>query len=157
MIFFKKKINQKGVAHSLTLGSTSSNMEASETKWSEAPFGLSLLLRKAYGNPAQGADNDLSRRSGAIVDPRLSIILQKFDLKRLNRMCNERGCRKPPSKKTMIFEANKLTSERKELVLLNLCTGHFAELKRFLRDLDELTGEDKAIVTETFETGYVTH
>ncbi len=91
------------------------------------------------------------------MDPRLDLIAQRFDLKKLNRRCNEKNCEKIPSKRTLIFETNKLTMEKKELVVLNLCIKHFENLERFLSELGELTEEDRTINTEVFETGYVTY
>lgn len=90
------------------------------------------------------------------MDPRLELIAQSFDLKKLDRRCNEINCGKIPSKRTLIFETNE-TGEKKDLVMLHLCTKHFEELKSFLRELGELTEEDKTIGTEMTETGYVTY
>ena len=91
------------------------------------------------------------------MDPRLDLIAQSFDLKKLDRRCNEKNCGKIPSKRTLIFELNELTAEKKELVMLHLCTKHFESLERFLRELGELTEKDKTIGTKVFETGYVTY
>jgi hypothetical protein len=91
------------------------------------------------------------------MDPRLNIIIQNFDLRKLDRTCNDRNCQKPPSKKTTVFELNQTNMEKKELVVLNLCTEHFTGLKRFLRELAELTERDKAIGVDVLETGYITH
>jgi len=91
------------------------------------------------------------------MDPRLNLIAQSFELRRLDRRCNEKDCGKIPTKKTLISEINRLNMEKRELVILNLCTEHFEKLKRFLRELGELTERDKIIDIETKETGYVTY
>lgn len=91
------------------------------------------------------------------MDPRLSLIAQSFDLKKLDRLCNEKDCKKPPSKKTLISETDKLTMKKRDLVILNLCTKHLEHIKKFLREMDELTARDKVIGVEVLETGYVTH
>lgn len=91
------------------------------------------------------------------MDPRMGVIIQGFELRKLDRMCNGRECKKPPSKKAMIFETDDMTGEKKELVMLHLCTRHSEGLKRFLNDLGELTEKDKTIGIETTETGYVTY
>ena len=91
------------------------------------------------------------------MDPRMGIIIQSFELRKLDRVCNNKECKKPPSKKTTIFEIDDATGERKELVMIHLCTNHFSGLKMFLNKLGELTEKDKVIGTETTETGYVTY
>lgn len=91
------------------------------------------------------------------MDPRLNLIIQSFELRKLNRKCNDRECEKSPSKKTTVFELDNSNMEKKELVVLHLCTKHFEKLKMFLRELDELTEKDKTIGIETKEIGYITH
>ena len=87
----------------------------------------------------------------------MELIIKRFELRKLDRICNNEGCQKPPSKKTTILENDTETGDRKELVMLHLCTHHLEGLKRFLRDLDELTEGKKTITTETIDTGYITH
>jgi hypothetical protein len=91
------------------------------------------------------------------MDPRMGMIIHGFELRKLDRICNNRECKKPPSKKIMIFETDDMTDEKKELVILHLCTYHSEGLKRFLNDLAELTEKGKTIGTETIETGYMTY
>lgn len=92
-----------------------------------------------------------------LMDPRLNIITQNFDLKKFNRKCNENMCEREPTKKVMISECGKFDSAKKELVVLHLCTEHLDSLKRFLREMDELTERDKVIGIEVIEKGYITH
>lgn len=91
------------------------------------------------------------------MDPRLNIIIQNFDLKKFNRKCNESACEKEPTKKVVISECGKFDSDKKELVVLHLCTEHLDKLKRILREMDELTERDKMIGIEVEEKGYITH
>ncbi len=91
------------------------------------------------------------------MDPRLNLIIQNFELRKLDRRCNDKNCGKIPSKRVLISETDKMTTEKRELVVLNLCTEHFEKIKSFLRELVELTARDKVINIETFETGYVTY
>ena len=91
------------------------------------------------------------------MDPRLNLIAQSFELRKLGRICNHKECEKPPGKRITISEINSTNNEKRELVVLNLCTRHFQSIRTFLAELDRLTPGDMVIRAEVRETGYVTY
>ncbi len=91
------------------------------------------------------------------MDPRLNLITQRFNLRKLDKICNDTECEKPPSKRVLISEIDNVTEKKRELVILNLCTKHFENVRKFLRELGELTPKDRAIGIEAMDTGYVTY
>ena len=90
------------------------------------------------------------------MDQRTVIIIQRFDLRKPRGRCNHVECEKPSSKRVIVFESDNVTSEKRELVLLNLCSRHAGEINGFLEELRGMTVPSKTIGAEVFETGYIT-
>jgi hypothetical protein len=83
------------------------------------------------------------------------LIAGMFDLKKLTKICNFRGCEKPPSVEALVFEEEVGNGKRRELVSLFLCQGHCdAALEDFLARLGRRPGTVNKF--EVFDIGYVT-
>jgi hypothetical protein len=87
-----------------------------------------------------------------------SLILGKFELKKLSKTCNTRNCDKAPSKKAIITELDTKTAKKKDLVVLYFCNEHYnGSFKKFFNELINACKAGKIIDKRVFEIGYVTH
>lgn len=86
-----------------------------------------------------------------------SLILERYDIKKLGRVCNSRGCKSVPTKELLISETEKNTSKNRELASLYLCEKHYNETADALvKDIRKTSGKGKTIERKTFNIGYVT-
>lgn len=81
-----------------------------------------------------------------------------FDLKKLNKMCNHRECKKYPSKEILLYETDLITKEKKELVSLYFCTEHYNNISRKIATkLNEIGDKRWVINKKEFDIGFITH
>ena len=73
------------------------------------------------------------------MDRKSLFIAESFDLGKLKKTCNVRGCDKIPTREVTIFERDIITSEKRELVSLYFCTEHYGNINKLMRDLNKVS------------------
>jgi len=91
------------------------------------------------------------------MDPTV-VLINKFDLRKLNRVCNFKGCNKIPTRETLIFEIDRRTARKRELMSLYFCEKHYnINIKKTLTELNRSCEKGKIIDEKSFDIGYITY
>jgi len=91
-------------------------------------------------------------------DKQTMLITQMFDLKKLNKTCNHKNCQKYPSKEILLYEVDLITKEKKNVVSLYFCTGHYNNIsKEITSKLNEIADKRWVIHKKEFDIGFITH
>jgi hypothetical protein len=84
--------------------------------------------------------------------------LEDYDIKRLKTRCNFKNCKKKPGKEILIYEFDRITSKRRDLISLYLCSTHYKNAEKALPEkLESLKSGGKIIKGKVFNIGMVTH
>ena len=84
--------------------------------------------------------------------------MDRFELQKMGRFCNKRGCMRRPMKKVLIEETDLISSEKKDIVELFFCNDHYRSfLSESLNDLNGMKEPEKVLSKRVFEIGYVTY
>jgi hypothetical protein len=85
-------------------------------------------------------------------------LVDRFELRKMDRFCNTNGCMRKPMKQVLIEETDVVSSDRRELVSLFFCNDHYrSALSESLNDMNSINGPDKVLSKRVFEIGYVTY
>jgi hypothetical protein len=85
-------------------------------------------------------------------------ITHMFELKNLDRVCNHRGCQKPPAKEILLYETDIILKERKEMASLYLCREHYNNTtKDITASLNEIAHKRYIVGKKEFDMGVITH
>ena len=87
----------------------------------------------------------------------INLILREFDVRKLNRACNHKGCEKIPTKEMLIYETDFRNQRRKDLVSLYFCSKHYEVSKKFLQKLAGVCEKGRVVDKKVFDIGYVTY
>ena len=86
------------------------------------------------------------------------LLLENFDLRKLDRQCNFRGCERHPSREILLHETNIITKERKEMASLYFCTEHYNDISGSITDrLNEIADKRLVVGKREYDVGIVTH
>ena len=92
------------------------------------------------------------------MDQKMNIIMNNFEIKKFNRICNFKGCKKTPTKEALLFEFDTRTQSRRAIVSLYLCEDHYNVSMRFLlEELNKICESGKTVRVEVFDTGCITY
>ncbi len=81
-------------------------------------------------------------------------LAEEFELQSMDKECNERGCKKTPMKKIVVFESEGDGSGRREIASLFFCNEHY---RGFLeKSLEGLESGGKSLGKRVYEIGYLT-
>ena len=84
-------------------------------------------------------------------------LVEKFELRKMDRFCNTNGCMRKPMKQVLIEETDIISSEKKELVSLFFCNDHYRGfLSESLNEMNGLRSPGKVLGKKVIEIGYVT-
>jgi hypothetical protein len=85
-------------------------------------------------------------------------VVNKYcDIRLLRRNCNFKECEKKPGKEMLIFQINMETRTKKDILSIYLCSDHFMEMEKALKNVVNKFKEGKMYVIKGFDTGFVTY
>jgi hypothetical protein len=86
------------------------------------------------------------------------LIADTFELQRRSKLCNIRGCGKPPSKKVTLYEENRITRDRRPLATIYLCSEHHAtRIPGFMTEINRFRETGRVIDKKVHDIGFITH
>jgi hypothetical protein len=86
------------------------------------------------------------------------LLLESFDLRKLDRSCNFRGCDRHPSREILLQETNIITKERKEMASLYFCSEHYNDVSGDITvRLNEVADKRWVVGKKEYDVGFITH
>ncbi|MCD6591372.1 MAG: hypothetical protein J7K72_05370 [Candidatus Aenigmarchaeota archaeon] len=87
----------------------------------------------------------------------LEVINRYCDIRLLKTCCNFKGCEKKPGKEMLIFQIDFSTRTKKDLISVYLCSTHYEEIRKNLKDVINKIENGKMLRIKTFDIGFVTY